>query len=140
MSMSMISQHCYTSTSRTSCPIKRQKYYSSHDQQFTRQRRTAFEYSQLPPPPPSFLLLLLGLVFRSGFGSPSTDQNMSQWIVVDDSDSAIIYTADPATPWRAVNQSIPGIIDLDNAIFETGHVLSSNGSLSFSFTGTFTCC
>ncbi len=65
---------------------------------------------------------------------------MSQWIVVDDSDSAISYsTVDPVIPWIAVNKSIPGTVDLDNSIFQTGHVLSSNGSLSFSFTGPFTC-
>ncbi|KJA24316.1 hypothetical protein HYPSUDRAFT_200804 [Hypholoma sublateritium FD-334 SS-4] len=62
---------------------------------------------------------------------------MSQWLLVDDADTAITYnTVDPATPWSAVNKSIAGIVDLDNAILQTGHVLSSNGSLSFSFTGT----
>ncbi|KJA14808.1 hypothetical protein HYPSUDRAFT_208375 [Hypholoma sublateritium FD-334 SS-4] len=61
---------------------------------------------------------------------------MSQWILIDDSDSSITYnTVDLATSWSAVNKSIPGTVDLDNAIFQTGHVLSSDGSLSFSFTG-----
>ncbi|KAF9479283.1 hypothetical protein BDN70DRAFT_895071 [Pholiota conissans] len=58
---------------------------------------------------------------------------MSRLVVVDDSDAAIEYSS---AGWAAISGSIPGQVLLDNAILQTGHVLTANGSLSYAFNGT----
>jgi hypothetical protein len=62
---------------------------------------------------------------------------MSRLVVIDDSDTAINYSS---SGWASINGSVPGEVLLDNAIFQTAHVLTSNGSLSYAFNGAHILC